>query len=102
MSGGNEAVKSVAEARALIERTRAEKKRRECVAPTSARLAVLEKEASELRDEVRRLRDENQEAVGAVLAEAAAVAEQMARKEEVEGELEEARLLNKRLVSAAQ
>lgn len=102
LSGGDEAVKSVAEARALIERTRAEKKRRECVAPTSARLAALEKEASELRDEVRRLRDENQEAVDALLAEAAAVAEQMARTEEVEGELEEARLLNKRLVSAAQ
>mmetsp|Transcript_6906 Transcript_6906/g.22743 ORF Transcript_6906/g.22743 Transcript_6906/m.22743 type:complete len:607 (+) Transcript_6906:98-1918(+) len=101
LSGGDAAVTSVAEARALIARTRAEKKRREVMAPTSARLAALEAEAEALRDEVRQLRDENQEAVDALLAEAAELAEQTARVDEVEGELEEARELNKRLVSAA-
>ena len=37
-----------------------------------------------------------------MLAEAAALAEQTTRMEEIEGELEDARQLNKRLVSAAQ
>jgi len=100
--GGNaHGVSSVAEARALIAKTRAEKKRREVTAPTSARLAALEVEAEALREEVRRLRDENQEAVEALLAEAAELAEQTARVDQVEGELEEARALNRRLVSAA-
>ena len=101
-SGGEIAVKSVAEARALIERARANKRRKEVMAPTSARLAALEREAEELRSEVRRLKDENQEAIDALLAEAASLAEQTARVEEVETELEEARQLNRRLVSAAQ
>ena len=102
LSGGEDAVRSVEDARALIERTRAERKRKEVMAPTSARLATLEREASELREQVRRLKSENQEAIDALLAEAAALAEQTTRMEEIEGELEDARQLNKRLVSAAQ
>ena len=102
LSGGEDAVRSVEDARALIERTRAERKRKEVMAPTSARLAMLEREASELREQVRRLKSENQEAIDALLAEAAALAEQTTRMEEIEGELEDARQLNKRLVSAAQ
>ena len=102
LSGGEDVVRSVEDARALIERTRAERKRKEVMAPTSARLATLEREASELREQVRRLKSENQEAIDALLAEAAALAEQTTRMEEIEGELEDARQLNKRLVSAAQ
>ncbi|OUS45359.1 hypothetical protein BE221DRAFT_193039 [Ostreococcus tauri] len=101
-SGGEVAVRSVAEARALIERARSERRRREATAPTSARLAALESEADALRSEVRRLKDENREAIDALLSEAAELAEQTARVEEVEGELEEATQLNRRLVSAAQ
>ena len=100
-ASGEEGERSVAEARALIDRARAERARREVTAPTSARLAALEAEARELRAEVRRLKDENREAVDALLEEAAELAEQTARTEEVEGELEEARRLNARLVSAA-
>ena len=70
-SGGEVAVRSVAEARALIERARSERRRREATAPTSARLAALESEADALRSEVRRLKDENQEAIDALLSEAA-------------------------------
>ena len=46
LSGGEDAVRSVEDARALIERTRAERKRKEVMAPTSARLATLEREAA--------------------------------------------------------
>jgi DNA repair exonuclease SbcCD ATPase subunit len=102
LSGGERAVESVAEARSLIAKTRAEKKRREVMAPTSARLVALEAEAQALRDEVRQLKDENREAIDALLAEAAELAEQTARVDEVEAELDEARELNRRLVSAAQ
>ena len=100
-ANGEEGARSVAEARALIDRARAERARREVTAPTSARLAALEGEARELRAEVRRLKDENREAIDALLEEAAELAEQTARTEEVEGELEEARRMNARLVSAA-
>ena len=69
LSGGEDVVRSVEDARALIERTRAERKRKEVMAPTSAKLATLEREASELREQVRRLKSENQEAIDALLAE---------------------------------
>ena len=101
LSGGEDVVRSVEDARALIERTRAERKRKEVMAPTSARLRRWSA-GSELREQVRRLKSENQEAIDALLAEAAALAEQTTRMEEIEGELEDARQLNKRLVSAAQ
>ena len=49
LSGGEDVVRSVEDARALIERTRAERKRKEVMAPTSARLATLEREAASSR-----------------------------------------------------
>ena len=74
LSGGEDAVRSVEDARALIERTRAERKRKEVMAPTSARLRAGARGERAARTSST-VKSENQEAIDALLAEAAALAE---------------------------